>query len=38
MPEIHLKLNIYFKDCVSVIEQCIVEMVSEHILTSASYL
>lgn len=38
MPEIHLKLKIYFKDCISVIAQCTVEMVSEHLLTSASYL
>lgn len=38
MPEIHLKLNVYFKDCLSVIAQYVVEMVSEHLLTSASYL
>lgn len=40
MPEIHLKLKNHFKDCISVpvIAQCVVEMVSEHLLTSASYL
>lgn len=38
MPEIHLKLKIYFKECVSVIEQCVVELLSENLLTSASSL